>query len=128
MCNNITESPNATLHTSMIEVMNKYRQELWKSVYINQSAINIFISNIREKIKECQVSINTNNMVITIDTQTNYSNTTLECIMYNIMNTTLSEWCNYDIISPDMYNKCNKYTNLLYSIIFNKDGVIKIRL
>ena len=67
-------------------------------------------------------------MVITIDTQTNYSNTALECLMYNIMNTTLSEWCNYGIISPDMYNKCNKYTNLLYSIIFNKDGFIKIRL
>ena len=128
MCNNTIESPNATLHTSMVETMNRYRQELWKTVYTNQSAVNILISNIREKIKECQVSINTNNMVITIDTQTNYSNTTLECVMYNIMNTTLSEWCNYGIISPDMYNKCNKYTNLLYSIIFNKDGVIKIRL
>ena len=128
MCNNTIESPNATLHTSMVEIMNKYRQELWKTVYTNQSAVNILISNIREKIKECQVDINTNSMVITIDTQTNYSNTSLECLMYNIMNTTLSEWCNYGIISPDMYNKCNKYTNLLYSIIFNKDGFIKIRL
>ena len=128
MCNNTIESPNATLHTSMVETMNKYRQELWKTVYTNQSAVNILISNIREKIKECQVDINTNSMVITIDTKTNYSNTALECLMYNIMNATLSEWCNYGIISPDMYNKCNKYTNLLYSIIFNKDGFIKIRL
>lgn len=128
MCNNTIESPNATLHTSMVEVMNKYRQELWKTVYTNQSAINILISNIREKIKECQVDINTNSMIITIDTKTNYSNTALECLMYNIMNATLSEWYNYGIISPDMYNKCNKYTNLLYSIIFNKDGFIKIRL
>lgn len=128
MCNNTIESPNATLHTSMVEVMNKYRQEMWKTVYTNQSAVNILISNIREKIKECQVDINTNSMVITIDTKTNYSNTALECLMYNIMNATLSEWYNYGIISPDMYNKCNKYTNLLYSIIFNKDGFIKIRL
>ena len=128
MCNNITESPNATLHTSMVEVMNKFRQELWRSVYTNQSAINILTSNIREKIKECQVFVDTNTMIIIINTKTNYSNTTLECLMYNIMNTTLSEWCNYGIISPDMYNKCNKYTNLLYSIIFNKDEVIKIKL
>ena len=128
MCNNITESPNATLHTSMVEVMNKFRQELWRSVYTNQSAINILTSNIREKIKECQVFVDTNTMIIIINTKTNYSNTTLECLMYNIMNTTLSEWRNYGIISPDMYNKCNKYTNLLYSIIFNKDEVIKIKL
>ena len=128
MCNNTIESPNATLHTSMVEVMNKFRQEMWKTVYTNQSAVNILISNIREKIKECQVDINTNSMIISISTINNYSNTALECLMYNIMNTTLSEWCNYGIISPDMYNKCNKYTNLLYSVIFNKDGFIKIRL
>lgn len=128
MCNNITESPNATLHTSMVEVMNKFRQELWRSVYTNQSAINILTSNIREKIKECQVFVDTNTMTIIINTKTNYSNTTLECIMYNVMNTTLLEWCNYNIITTDMYDKCNKYTNLLYSIIFNKDEVIKIKL